>query len=184
MKKMNEIPFNLLYYDTWRDNYDNPTFATHIDVKEIITKTDIFTIKYNGTIGDSGANYIGFKFTPNYDLENVNINITIYVKSDNGKAKAVISFIKSIVDLVAILYYVVIFFLKSFIVIIIIFIVFITISVIVAIVKFIIKRRPPRQLKNNNPNQKKNLPQQPQYHPPEIEIVVQPQDPPIEASTQ
>ena len=83
---------------TWRDNYDNPTFATHIDVKEIITKTDIFTIKYNGTIGDSGANYIGFKFTPNCDLENVNVNITLYVKSDNGKAKAVISFIKSIID--------------------------------------------------------------------------------------
>ena len=181
MKKMNETPFNFLYYDTWSDYYDNPTFTIDIDVKEIINKTDIIKIYYRGTILFT-ANYIGFKFTPDYDLENVNVNITIYGKSDKEKEdeikNGVLTFLYAII------------FAAIIVPIIIIIIIVVVIAVIVALCTK--KRPPPPQLNNNYPYQQQNLPQQPQYysppqpqyHPPQPEIIVQPQNPPIQASIQ
>ena len=67
MKKMNETPFSLLYFDTWSDYYDNPTFSSYIDFKANKTR-DKITIYSSGYIGYSSTNYIGFKFTPDYDL--------------------------------------------------------------------------------------------------------------------
>ena len=70
MKKMNETPFNYLYYDKWDDYYDNPTFSSYIDVKSHSTISDNITIYHSFS---SASNYVGIKFTPDYDLENVNI---------------------------------------------------------------------------------------------------------------
>ena len=181
MKKMNETPFNLLYFDTWRDNYYNPIFGSDIDVKSNTT-TDIITIKYNGTIGDSGTNYIGFKFTPDYDLENVKAIITISDGSDKEAEEAAEALFILII-FAAIFSYIVP----------VIIIIIIVVVIIVIVIQCTRPRRPPPQFNNNNPNQQKNLPQQPQYYsppqpqyypPPQPQMIVQPQNPPIQASTQ
>ena len=181
MKKMNETPFNLLYFDTWRDNYYNPIFGSDIDVKSNTT-TDIITIKYNGTIDDSGTNYIGFKFTPDYDLENVKAIITISDGSDKEAEEAAEALFILIIFAAIISYIVPV-----------IIIIIIVVVIIVIVIQCTRPRRPPPQFNNNNPNQQKNLPQQPQYYsppqpqyypPPQPQMIVQPQDPPIQASTQ
>ena len=181
MKKMNETPFNLLYFDTWRDNYYNPIFGSVIDVKSNTT-TDIITIKYNGTIGDSGTNYIGFKFTPDYDLENVKAIITISDGSDKEAEEAAEALFILIIFAAIISYIVPV-----------IIIIIIVVVIIVIVIQCTRPRRPPPQFNNNNPNQQKNLPQQPQYYsppqpqyypPPQPQMIIQPQNPPIQASTQ
>ena len=183
MKKMNETPFDYLYYDTWVNYDDNGTIYSSVDVQKIITITDIITINYTNTIYSSDTNYIGFKFTPAVDLENVYITIDIYGegKGESGSGSAVI------------LYFLLLFIFAPCICCIIV------IVVIVVVVVQCSKKSPPPQLQNNNPYQQQNLPQKPQYYPPQQpqyypppqpqyyppsqpQILVQPQNPQINNS--
>ena len=172
MENMNKKPFDFWYSDEWLDYYDNATFRKTVDVTETHNK-----IYYDGYV--SLGNYIDFNFTSNYDLKNVKINIMVYGKSQEEKDA---EFLKGI---------------QIFLIVVLIIVVFtpITIAVICIIVigTQCTKRRPPPQFQNNNPYQQQDLPQQPQYYsppqqqyypPPQPQILVQPQNPPIQASTQ
>ena len=55
MNKMNETPFDLLYYGTWTLYYEN-YFPSFIYVKDYITINDIITICYSGTISSYFVN--------------------------------------------------------------------------------------------------------------------------------
>ena len=169
MNKMDETPFDYLYYDTWKDSIYNATFSSYIYVEDYITTTDIIKINYEYTISTSDTNYIGFQFTPSFDLDNVDITISEH-ESDSGLA----------------LIYVLLFF---------IFAPCICCIIVVVLVVVIIaqcsKKSPPPQIQNNNPYQPNNLPQQPQYYPPQQpqyyppsqpQILVQPQNPQINNS--
>ena len=161
MKKMNETPFDYLYYDTWENYDDNGTAYSYVDVQKIITKTDIITINYTNTIYSMDTNYIGFKFTPAVDLENVDITIDIYGEGKSGSDSG------SIVGLYLLL--------------LIIFAPCICCIIVIVLVVVIIaqcsKKSPPPQIQNNNPYQPKNLPQQSQYYPPQQPQYYPPQQP-------
>ena len=184
MKKMNETPFNFLYYDTWSDYYDNPTFSSYIDFKSYSTISDNIRIFFSPS--SFGSNYVGIKFTPDYDLENVNIVFAFNRNDLKDLSDEISEFISSIFSIFKLI-------------LIIGCIIGIIITIVVVLILIIVetkkkkKKVPPPQFNNNNPNQQQNLPPELQsysppqlqdYPPPQSQIEVQPQVPPIQASTQ
>ena len=170
MKNMEKDPFDYLYYDCWGDSYDNVTFNSVISVNQIKDGKDKNKIYYQRSIWKE-VKYFGFNFTSNYDLENVNVTISVY--RDPGKAV--------VEDFVGFLNYLI----RAIIIIILAIIIIVVAIICVCTGKC--KKNPaslPPQIQNNNPNQPEYYgPLQPQYYPPpQNQILVQPINQPIQTS--
>ena len=170
MKNMEKDPFDYLYYDCWGDSYDNVTFKSVISVNQIKDGKDKNKIYYQRSIWKE-VKYFGFNFTSNYDLENVNVTISVY--RDPGKAV--------VEDFVGFLNYLI----RAIIIIILAIIIIVVAIICVCTGKC--KKNPaslPPQIQNNNPNQPEYYgPLQPQYYPPpQNQILVQPINQPIQTS--
>ena len=170
MKNMEKDPFDYLYYDCWGDSYDNVTFKSVISVNQIKDGKDKNKIYYQRSIWKE-VKYFGFNFTSNYDLENVNVTISVY--RDPGKAV--------VEDFVGFLNYLI----RAIIIIILAIIIIVVAIICVCSGKCKKNTEPlPPQIQNNNPNQPEYYgPLQPQYYPPpQNQILVQPINQPIQTS--
>ena len=177
MKNMDKNPFDYLYYDCWEDFNSSATFKFEKSVSEI--KEGGNSIYYQSSNWKE-TNYFGFKFTSNYDLENVNVTISIYQDPGKAVANGIVGFLNYLIHLIVFI----------------ILAIIIIVVVIICVASGKCKKKTvllPPQTQNNNPNQQLIIPQQPeyygplqpQYYPsPQPQILVQPQNQPIQTSIQ